>query len=106
MRFGQSNLAWGFPLNFHRTRIMDFKWFTTSLNPAFSPRRRRIVRRLFENSRDWICQMISREPKTAIAVPSPGGEGQVEGGRKIQISFNPGVHPKIISGNKFPSFPL
>jgi hypothetical protein len=30
---------------------------TPSLTPAFSPRRRRIVRRPLENSRDWICRM-------------------------------------------------
>jgi hypothetical protein len=56
-------------------QIADFNWLTTSLNPAFSPRRRRIILRQLGNSRDWICRMISRKQKTGIAVPSPGGEG-------------------------------
>jgi hypothetical protein len=36
----------------------------TSLIPAFSPRRRRIVRRIHENSRDWIYRTLIRTIKT------------------------------------------
>jgi hypothetical protein len=34
---------------------------TSSLIPAFSPRRRRIVRRLLENSCDWIDRPVIRK---------------------------------------------
>ena len=33
---------------------------TSSLNPAFSPRRRRIVHRPLENPRAWICRTVNR----------------------------------------------
>jgi hypothetical protein len=50
-------------------RHSDFKWFTTSLIPAFSPRRRRNLRRFSENSRDWICRTATI---TANAVGAAG----------------------------------
>jgi hypothetical protein len=37
--------------------------FTPSLIPAFSPRRRRIVFRLLENSRDWIGRTVIRKTR-------------------------------------------
>jgi hypothetical protein len=58
------------------------------LTPALSSRRGGSIRRISENSRDWICQTTFR--KTKNAPPSfllPGGEGQDEGGCKTIIYF-------------------
>jgi hypothetical protein len=44
---------------------------TSSLNPAFSPRRRRIVRRPLENSRAGICRTVNQITETVIAKSSP-----------------------------------
>jgi hypothetical protein len=72
----------------------DFKRSTTSLIPAFSPRRRRIVRRLHEISRDWICRTLIRTTKTGqLPFPLPGERIKGEGGRETQIQFAPVVHP-------------
>ena len=81
--------------------------FTPSLNPAFSPRRRRIGLRLLENSCDWIGRPVIRKIGSSQQLfPLPSvfavlrrdragakGEGggertKGEGGRKIQT--NPG----------------
>ena len=71
-------------------RYLDFKWFTTSLIPAFSPRRRRIVRRLFENSRDWICRTAIRQTRNVQQLfPLLRERIKGEGGRQTQISFVP-----------------
>ncbi|MGA3284159.1 MAG: hypothetical protein ABSD57_06855 [Verrucomicrobiota bacterium] len=70
---------------------------TSSLIPAFSPRRRRIVHRPLENSRDWICRIFIR--KTRIGrqpFPLLGERIKGEGERKTQISSAPVVHPKMI----------
>ena len=82
-------------------RNVDFKWFTTSLIPAFSPRRRRIVRRLHENSHDWIYRTLIRTTRIAqLPFPLPGERIKGEGGRKTQIQFALVVHPKMISRNR------
>jgi Restriction endonuclease len=44
---------------------------TSSLNPAFSPRRRRIVHRPLENSRAGICRTVNQITETVIAKSSP-----------------------------------
>ena len=45
----------------------------TSLTPALSPRRGRTVRRVFENTRDWIDRIVIRKPETVMAhLLSPG----------------------------------
>ena len=67
-------------------RHLDFKWFTTSLIPAFSPRRRRIVRHSLENSRDWICRTVIRQTRTSRQLfPLLGERIKGEGGRQNQI---------------------
>ena len=73
-------------------RLWPFKWFTTSLIPAFSPRRRRIVRRRFENSRDWICRTAIRQTRTGrLLFPLLGERIKGEGGR--QNIIHSGNHP-------------
>jgi hypothetical protein len=58
-------------------------WFTTSLIPAFSPRRRRTVRRLSESSRDWIYRTAFHQPETVRRVVLSWGERkQVRAGVK------------------------
>ena len=67
-------------------RHSDFKWFTISLIPAFSPRRRRIVRRLSENSRDWICRTaICKTRNVQQLFPLLGERTKGEGGRPNKI---------------------
>jgi hypothetical protein len=56
---------------------------TTSLNPAFSPRRRRIVRRLSEKPATEFAERSSAKPKPASSYfLSPGERIKGEGGRK------------------------
>ena len=55
---------------------------TSSLNPAFSPRRRRIVRRPLENSRDWIGG-------------EPGSEARRHGGVLIRLCDGSQRRPEI-----------
>jgi hypothetical protein len=63
--------------------LMLSKDDTPSLNPASSPRRRRIVRRLLENSRDWIGRTIIRTTRTGQQLfPLLGERIKGEGGRK------------------------
>jgi hypothetical protein len=61
------------------------KCFTSSLIPAFSPRRRRIVRRLFEKPATGLAGGLPIIHKRAMAVPSPGGEGWDEGERQNKL---------------------
>jgi len=57
----------------------------TSPRPS-PPRRGRIVRRLFENSRDWICRTVSRQTKTGRQLfPLLGERIKGEGGRQNKI---------------------
>jgi hypothetical protein len=53
--------------------------FTRHLTPALSPnsrwRRGRIIRRLFEDSRDWICRTAFRQPETIRRVVLSWGRG-------------------------------
>ncbi len=65
--------------------------------------RRRIVRRLFENSRDWICRTVIRTTRNVQKLfLLPAKRDQVEGERQTQIPSNPIVHPKMNSGNRVP----
>ena len=68
---------------------------STSPRPS-PPRRGRIVRRLLENSRDWICRTVFRQPETVRRVVLSWGERkQVRAG--VQTKFIPAnVHPKMI----------
>ena len=64
-------------------RNADFQWFTTSLIPAFSPRRRRIVRHSLENSRDWICRTAIQQTRNhSPRCPLLGERKQVRAGVK------------------------
>jgi hypothetical protein len=61
--------------------ILILKNFMFSLIPAFSPRRRRIVRHRLENSRDWIGWTVIRKKRNVRWLfLFPRGEGQDEGG--------------------------
>jgi hypothetical protein len=61
---------------------------TSVLTLALSSRRGRIVRRLSENSRDWICRTVIRKTgNIRLLFLLPGGEGQVEGGCKTSFPF-------------------
>jgi hypothetical protein len=59
-----------------------------SLTPALSPRRGRIIRRVFENAHDWICHIIIHEPMQVRLFPLLGGEGQGEGGLHTIFVFD------------------
>ncbi len=50
--------------------------FASALIPAFSPRRRRIVRRFLGISRAAIAESAVSYVNQTRAFPSPGGEGQ------------------------------
>jgi len=73
-------------------QIVDFKWFTTSLIPAFSPRRRRIVLRLLGNSRDWICRTLIRKTKTGPQLFLLLGE---KAGMRADVKYK--FHPTRLS---------
>src|ERR1017187_4175315 len=61
--------------------------FTSSLIPAFSPRRRRNARQLLENSCAGIGRTVNRKIKNAPRrFLLPGGEGQDEGERSTYFS--------------------
>jgi hypothetical protein len=61
--------------------------FTTSLIPAFSPRRRRTVRRVFGKTRDGIGWMVIRKTRIGqMEFPLLGERIKGEGERKTQIS--------------------
>jgi hypothetical protein len=69
--------------------------FTTSLIPAFSPRRRRIIRRRLENSRDWICQTAIHKTRNVRQLfPLLGERIKGEGGRKHKSQLPQSSIPK------------
>ncbi len=73
--------------------------FTFSLIPAFSPRRRRNVRRLLENSCAGICRTIIRKIKDAPSDSfSPGEKARMRASVKTNfLSSSPIVrHPKLL----------
>jgi hypothetical protein len=56
---------------------------TSALAPALSPRRGRIVRRSFENLRDWIDRTLIRKTRNNRKLfPLLGERIKGEGGRK------------------------
>ena len=62
--------------------------FTSSLIPAFSPRRRRNARRLFEKPATGLAGQSSEKLRTCQGISfSLGGEGQDEGERQNKFSF-------------------
>ncbi len=64
--------------------------------------RRRIIRRLFENSRDWICRTVIRITRNAMQLFLLLGE-KVRLRASVKTKFIPPiVHPKMISGNRVP----
>jgi hypothetical protein len=72
---------------------------TAALTPALSPRRGRIVRRVFSNATCWVVvRHTADETKSVtatrieklssnmtVALPLPGGEGRGEGERKFSF---------------------
>ena len=72
-----------------RHRFQEFS-FTRHLTPALSPnsrwRRGRIIRRLFENSRDWICRTAIRQTRNVQQLfPLLGERIKGEGERPNKI---------------------
>jgi hypothetical protein len=67
-------------------------WFTPSLIPAFSPRRRRIVLRLLENSCNWIDLTVIRKIEISQQpFPLLGERIKGEGERNPQFRFSPSL---------------
>jgi hypothetical protein len=73
-----------------------------------SSRRGRIVRRSSGKSSDWIRQAVIINQRPTVVVPSPGGEGQDEGGRQntSQMGLTADLTPRICaaSHNPHPAF--
>jgi len=60
---------------------------TLVLTPALSSEERENHLPPLENSFDWICRTVSRKTRNVqMRFLLPGGEGQVEGGRKNKLS--------------------
>ena len=72
---------------------------TSALAPALSPRRGRIVRRLFENLYDWIGRTLIRKTKIGAKLfPLLGERIKGEGGRKHSF------HGDVEEADKFADF--
>ena len=69
-------------------------WSTPALSPALSPEERENRSpSSCESQSPVLAQPASKQPATRNAIPSPGGEGQDEGGRHTtEISQGPPAH--------------
>ena len=71
--------------------------FTSSLIPAFSPRRRRNVRRLFEKSATGLAGRSTAKSGRPNGGSSPGGEARMRAGvnTNFHSALSSFVHPKL-----------
>jgi hypothetical protein len=64
----------------------SIEWFASDLTPALSSKERENYIPSLPNSRDWICRTFIRKIRNVrLLFLLPGGEGQVEGGRKHKL---------------------